>query len=158
MKLPNILTLSISHIATLAAGFALGIYMLPILIAPPAPTESEVQASSQKASYSAEFVKDLKGSDRLHWGEGKVSVGSDFISFEGELSPGPDYKLYLSPKFVETEAEFQSIKSSMVRIGDIKTFDNFIVEVKPNTNIEAYTTVVVWCETFGEFITAGKYK
>jgi hypothetical protein len=59
---------------------------------------------------------------------------------------------------VETEAEFNRLKRTMVLIGEVKTFDNFIVEVSPNIDLAAYNTVVVWCETFGEFITAAKYK
>lgn len=31
-------------------------------------------------------------------------------------------------------------------------------DVPPAVDIEAYTTVVVWCETFSEFITAAKYR
>ena len=79
-------------------------------------------------------------------------------AFMGKLAPGPDYKLYLSPEFAETEAEFNRFKPSMVLIGEVKTFENFIVKVSPNIDLAAYNTVVVWCETFGEFITAAKYK
>ncbi|MDF4687333.1 DM13 domain-containing protein, partial [Vibrio parahaemolyticus] len=42
--------------------------------------------------------------------------------------------------------------------GDVKTFDNFVVEVPQSTSISEYNTVVVWCETFGEFITSAKYQ
>ena len=47
---------------------------------------------SAQAEYTGEFRKDLADSDALHWGEGTVSVGDRFISFMGELAPGPDYK------------------------------------------------------------------
>ena len=56
---------------------------------------------------------------------------------------------------VETEAEFEAIESSMVRVGDVKTFENFIVEAGQGVDIN---TVVVWCETFGEFITAAQKR
>jgi len=36
----------------------------------------------------------------------------------GKLVPGPDYKLYLSPEFIETEADFNRLKATMVRVGD----------------------------------------
>ena len=36
-------------------------------------------------------------------------------------SPGPDCKLYLSPEFVETEAEFHRVRPRMVRVADVKT-------------------------------------
>ena len=64
----------------------------------------------------------------------------------------------MSPEFVETEAEFNRVKDSAVRVGDVKTFKNFIVEVPSTVDPSAYNTVVVWCESFGEFITAAKYQ
>jgi hypothetical protein len=76
----------------------------------------------------------------------------------GKLAPGPDYKLYLSPAFVETEVEFNQLKKSMVRVGDVKTFENFVVAVPAGIELEKYSAVIVWCETFGQFITAAKYR
>lgn len=152
------LVLLVSHLLTLALGFALGIYALPILIAPQAPSATEVQAQASAAAYKGQFRRDLKDSDALHWGEGAVSVGAKFIGLAGELAPGPDYKLYLSPEFVETEVDFQRLKSRMTRVGDVKTFKNFLVAVPESVDVAQYNTVVVWCETFGQFITAAQYK
>ena len=76
----------------------------------------------------------------------------------GRLAPGPDYKLYLSPEFVETEADFARLKGRMMRVGDVKTFDNFVVRVPESVDISRYNTVIVWCESFGQFITAAKYR
>ncbi|EKF9882742.1 hypothetical protein O1D33_003659, partial [Vibrio cholerae] len=42
MKLRTIILRLITHLSAGVLGFALGIYMLPILIAPTSPTESEV--------------------------------------------------------------------------------------------------------------------
>ncbi|MGD9833820.1 MAG: DM13 domain-containing protein, partial [Piscinibacter sp.] len=102
--------------------------------------------------------RDLEDSDALHWGEGVVSVGARSIGLVGELAPGPDYKLYLSPEFVETEAEFMRLKASMVRVGDVKTFKNFLVAVPESVDIAQYNTVIIWCEAFGQFITAAQYR
>ncbi|MCW8886954.1 MAG: DM13 domain-containing protein [Motiliproteus sp.] len=151
------LLLLITHLAAGFAGFALGIYLLPILTAPSGPTDAEISVAKADALLTGEFRKDLRGSDFLHWGEGILSVGSKFISLAGSVAPGPDYKLYLSPKFVEDEAEFNQLKSQMVRVGDIKVFENFIVPVPETIDINDYDTAVVWCETFGEFITATRY-
>ena len=96
-----------SHICTVAAGFAAGIYALPILIAPEAPTVAELSAATAQVQFTGEFKRALKDSDALHWGEGMVSVAPAAIALTGRLSPGPDYKLYLSPEFVETEADFK---------------------------------------------------
>jgi hypothetical protein len=150
--------LAISHLAAAIAGFALGVYALPILIAPAAPSVAEVSAQAGTASFTGRFRRDLKDSDALHWGEGVLSVGSHSIALAGELAPGPDYKLYLSTEFVETKADFKRLKAGMVRVGDIKTFANFIVPVPPGVDPSRYTTAIVWCETFSQFITAAKYR
>ena len=152
------LLLLLSHLGFGAAGFALGIYTLPILIAPPAPDEADLAAVAQSAAFTASFRRDLKGSDFLHWGEGEVSVSSVKIAHKGRLAPGPDYKLYLTRGFVEDEAGFNALKSVAARIGDVKTFNGFVVDVPSGVNINDYDTVVVWCETFGEFITAARYR
>lgn len=156
MKKPLILV--ITHLVFAVAGFAAGIYALPILTAPEAPSADEMASAQADAAYQGQFLRDLEGSDFLHWGKGTVSVGSRLISLQGRIAPGPDYKLYLSPEFVETEAEFERLKPAMVRVGDIKTFENFIVSVPDGIDINRYNTVIVWCESFGEFITAASYK
>ena len=148
--------LIVTHAVALMAGFGLGIYVLPILTAPQAPSVEDVRAGGGK--YQGQFRRDLKDSDALHWGEGTVMVGTTRIALLGEIAPGPDYKLYLSPEFVETEDDFKRLKPRMVRVGDVKTFRNFVVDVPATVDIERYTTVIVWCETFREFITAAKYR
>ncbi|MEW8505818.1 MAG: DM13 domain-containing protein [Candidatus Thiodiazotropha sp.] len=158
MKIRTLLLLLITHGIVGVAGFGLGIYALPILTAPPAPSESEVMAMSSQAKYTAQFRRDLKDSDTLHWGEGTVSVGAKAITLMGELAPGPDYKLYLSPEFVETESDFNRLKPSMVQVGDVKTFENFVVDVPPTIDPANYTSVIVWCESFDQFITSAKYQ
>ena len=50
------------------------------------------------------------------------------------------------------------IKSKLVRVGDVKTFENFIIAVPESVDPAAYNTVVVWCETFSMFISAAKYR
>ena len=158
MKIKKILLFIFTHLSVGALGFGLGIYMLPILIAPTSPTESEVTMLSSQTQYSATFKKNLKDSDSFHWGEGQVSIGSEHITLAGKLAPGPDYKLYLSTEFVETEVDFKRLKASMILVGSVKTFDNFVVQVPQGINPSNYNTVIVWCETFGEFITSAKYQ
>lgn len=158
MKIKTTIILLITHLFVGAFGVGLGIYMLPILIAPTSPTEAEVTQLSSQAQFSATFKKDLKDSDAFHWGEGELSVGPDYITLTGSLAPGPDYKLYLSTEFVETELDFNRLKESMIRIGNVHTFENFAVKIPQGINVSKYNTVIVWCETFGEFITAAKYQ
>lgn len=140
------------------AGFALGVYVLPILIAPMAPSADAVAALASQATYRGEFKRELQDSDALHWGEGVVAVGARHVTLAGRLAPGPDYKLYLSPEFVETEADFKRLKSTMRQVGDVRTFSNFSVALPADVDIERYTTVIVWCESFSEFITAARYR
>jgi len=154
----RLLVLAVTHGAALAVGFALGIYLLPILTAPSAPSAGDVTAAAGKAEFKGEFRRDLKDSDFLHWGEGTVSVSRGAITLMGRVAPGPDYKLYLSPEFVETEADFNRLKAKMARVGDVKTFENFIVPLPESIDPKAYTTVIVWCESFGQFITAARYR
>jgi hypothetical protein len=152
------LVLAATHAAALAIGFAAGIYVLPILVAPAAPTAAEVASSAAGAQYRGEFRRDLADSDLLHWGEGAVSVGPRAVTLMGRVAPGPDYKLYLSPEFVETEADFLRLKARMVRVGDVKTFENFVVAVPEGIDVSRYSAVIVWCERFGQFITAARYR
>ncbi|MCY4181066.1 MAG: DM13 domain-containing protein [Litoreibacter sp.] len=147
-----------THSAALVTGFALGIYLLPILTAPDAPDAAILEESARDALFTTDLTRDLRGSDLLHWGEGRISVTPTRIVHEGALAPGPDYKLYLTNRFVEHEDEFNPLKAEAALIGDIKTFDGFLIDVPAGIDVGAYSTVVIWCESFGEFITAGQYQ
>lgn len=152
------LILLATHGAMLAVGFALGIYALPILTAPKGPDKAVLQATAATALFKGRFDRNLKGSDYLHWGEGEVRLMRDRIAHEGRLSPGPDYKLYLATEFVDTKQGFLKIKSAAKLIGDVKTFDGFLLDVPPGVDVAAFTTAVVWCEAFSQFISAAKYR
>lgn len=152
------LFLILTHLLAGFIGFAAGIYALPILIAPDAPSASQVASMAAAANYQTTFRKDLQDSDFLHQAEGQVTVSDQHITFNGTMSPGPDYILYLSPQFVETEADFNQLKPQMTPVAAVKTFDNFIIDVPTGVDVEAFNTVIVWCESFGQFITAAKYR
>ena len=146
-----------THMTVLAAGFALGVYLLPIIIAPPSVDRTMLADHAKGAMFEATFSRDIQVSDFLHWGEGTVSISPSRIVHQGTLAPGPDYKVYLVTTFVQTEADFLNVKDQSARIGDVKTFDGFIVDVPAGVDVTAYTTVVIWCETFSEFISAAQY-
>jgi hypothetical protein len=152
------LLLLVSHLLVGMLGFAAGIYALPILTAPDAPSAERIAQMAGFAVFTGHFRKDLQDSDLLHQGEGEVTVGDEHITFEGSISPGPDYRLYLSPEFVETEQAFAATKPRMVEVGRVHTFDNFLVEVPAGIDVREFNTVIVWCESFGEFITAAQYQ
>ena len=147
-----------THLATLVIGFGLGIYALPILTSPPGPDKAALQAARSAAMFSGRFDRNLRGSDLLHWGDGDVRILRDMIAHEGRLSPGPDYKLYLAHEFVDTKEAFLRIKGRSVRIGDVKTFNGFLLTVPSGIDVADFTTVVVWCEAFSQFISAAKYR
>lgn len=147
-----------SHLIVLAVGFALGVYLLPIITAPPSVDRTMLANSAKDAMFEATFVRKLRGSDFLHWGEGSVSVSADRIVHQGTMAPGPDYKIYLVKNFVEDEASFLAVKDQSMQIGDVKTFDGFIIDIPAGVDVTAYNTVLVWCESFSEFITAAKYR
>lgn len=147
-----------THTIVLIMGFALGVYFLPILTAPKSLDVSTINEYEQKATYQTEFIKELKGSDFLHWGEAKVTISDDKVTVNGSIAPGPDYKLYLTNQFVEHEDEFLPIKSEAKYVAEVKTFNNFVINIPSDININDYNTIVIWCESFKEFITAAKYQ
>ena len=84
-------------------GFGLGVYFLPILTAEKGLDSDvliELQASAER---SGTFMRDLPGSDAFHWSDGIVRIRDDRIWLEGQVSPGPDYRLYLTPSFADDE-------------------------------------------------------
>ncbi|MCR5884177.1 DM13 domain-containing protein [Rhizobacter sp. J219] len=149
------LLLIATHAVVLAVGFVAGIYVLPILTAAPPAT---AVMPAREALFQGQFRRDLKDSDFLHWGEGRVTLDATRIAFDGKLAPGPDYKLYLAPQFVETEADFMRLKPQMLRVGDVRNFERFELPLPPGTDLQRYNTVIVWCETFSQFITAATYR
>jgi hypothetical protein len=92
--------------AGLMVGFMLGIYFLPILTAEKGLDEQTLAARQNSAERVGVFTRDLAGSDRFHWGEGQIMVNDSHIWLDGEIAPGPDYRLYLTPSFVETKRRF----------------------------------------------------
>jgi hypothetical protein len=147
-----------THAVALVVGFAAGIYMLPIITAPASPDAASLSAIANSAQFSADVRPDLDGSDFLHRGEGTLYVGENVIAFEGKITPGPDYRLYLSPEFVENEAGFTAVRARMVEVGPVRSFENFVVPVPSSIDAARYRAAIVWCESFGEFITAAKYQ
>lgn len=146
----------------LPAGFGLGVYFLPILVASEGASEAQVAAAKTGARLQASFRRDLKGSDAFHWGEGTLHLsqegGQYYFTLDGSVAPGPDYKLYLTPQYVEDEAEFLAVKAQSVRVADITGFDNFRLDVPMSIDPTDYPAVLVWCERFGEFITSGRLQ
>ena len=147
---------SLKFTAGLLVGFGLGVYFLPILTAEKGLDDSQIAQLAQSIERSGTFTKELQDSDAFHWGEGKINVSADKIWLEGKIAPGPDYRLYMTPKFVETEADFLAIKAQSQEVAPIKAFENFAVDVPMAVDVTKYPALIIWCEAFGEFITAAE--
>ena len=145
-----------------SVGFALGVYFLPIIIASEGATEAQIVTAKENILARASFIRDLKGSDSLHWGDGELLIsmedGQVYATLDGEIAPGPDYKIYLTPKFVEDEDSFIAIKQDSHKVGDITGFKNFRTILTVSNELNNYAAVVIWCEVFKEFITAGRVQ
>ena len=144
--------------AGLVIGFALGVYFLPILTEEKGLDSTALAQLEASAERSGTFTRDLPGSDAFHWGEGTVRASASRIWLEGRLSPGPDYRLYLTPSLATDEDSFLKIKDQSAQVGEIKAFSNFSLDVPPGIDVGSYRAVLVWCEAFGEFITAAELR
>ena len=123
-----------SHGAVLGIGFALGVYFLPILTAPKSANLSQIEQVVSNPVYKAEFKKGQRGNDFFHWGEGQLVITNNEIVLKGKVAPGPDYKIYLTKKFVEHEDEYLPIKQNALYVADLKVFENFIVPLDKKIN------------------------
>ena len=140
--------------AGLLVGFALGVYFLPILTAKDGLDGAALARLEASAERSGVFTRDLAGSDAFHWGEGTVRVNRQRVWLEGRIAPGPDYRLYLTPAFVEDEDSFLAIKARSIDIGSVQAFTNFDIAVPEGVDVGDFPALLIWCEAFGEFITA----
>ena len=142
----------------LVIGFWLGVYFLPILIAEKDLDSESIAALSDSVLRRGTSVQGSPGSDDLQWGDGVVMVNADRIWLSGRVAPGPDYRLYLTPKYVETGPRFQTIKAQSLQIGPIKAFENFSLDLPDGVDVTNYWAVLIWCEAFGQFITAAELQ
>ena len=66
--------------------------------------------------------------------------------------------VYLVPEFVAHEDEFLPLKAQSRLIGPVKSFEGFALDIPGGVNLDDYTTVLIWCEAFSEFIAAAEYR
>ena len=72
--------------------------------------------------------------------------------------PGPDDRLYLAPRYVESEAEFLAIKAQSLEFGPVKPFNGFALNNVSALGDPALNTLVIWGEAFREFITSAQFR
>ena len=121
----------------LIPGFGLGVYFLPIIVAERGADETVLAGANASAERRGMFVRDLPGSDPLHYGDGEiidsVENGITYITLQGHVTPGPDYKFYLTPKYVDAKAGFEAIKAQSVRVGDIRRLKISACQCRPRS-------------------------
>ena len=101
--------------AGLVIGFALGVYFLPILTEEKGLDTVALAQLEASAERSGTFTRYLPGSDAFHWGEGTVRASDTRMWLKGKISPGPDYRLYLTPELATGEASFLKTKDQWYR-------------------------------------------
>ena len=146
--------------AGLVVGFGLGVYFLPILIGEKGLSDAELialsAATARQQAWGATFTCDLPASDAFHWGEGHIHLTKDRAWLDGSVSPGPDYRLYLTKDLVKTKEGFEAARASAVQIGPIKAFENFSLEIPDGIDISEFGAVLIWSDAFFPFITAAE--
>lgn len=145
-----------------AAGVARGLSIvvtLPILTTAAAASDAATFAEkSEQLLYRTYFSRELRGSGAHHWGEEDVLITKDEIVHARRLARGRDYKLYLTTTFVDHADVFRPIKSEAALVGDVTSFQGFILDVPEGVDMSDYTTIIIWCDFFGEFVTAAQYQ
>jgi hypothetical protein len=152
------LLLIISHLFFAFAGFAAGIYTLPILTQPEPASPATIASVKKRILYTTYFNPNSPGSDFLHWGNGTVTINRGFIVFEGKLAPGPDYKLFLTKQLVTSKEDFLIERGQAEYIGEVDGFSDFVLPVNSSINVNDYRSVVIWCNTFDELIASASYQ
>ena len=151
-----LLGMTFGLLAGMAIGFPLGVYTLPILVDRSVDRQETQPAQVYSESdRTGEFDPDSPGSDALHWGEGSVRISSGNLVFEEDVrfAPGPDYRIYMTRRFIDNKDGFIRIKADSVEVARLKTFSGPLsFELPPDLNTDEYDNVVVWCETFRMYI------
>ena len=74
------------------------------------------------------------------------------------MTPGPDYKLYRTPKYVDIKVGFEAIKAKIVSVGIIKAFENFGLPMPLSINANTYPAELARYEKFSMFISSTQLK
>ena len=121
----------------------------------PVADNAPAEATTVTVEYAGDFV------DRSHPSAGVASVlgdgsGQRFVRFENfETDNGPDLNVYLST--APPDAPAGDFDDDFIDLGDLKGNvgpQNY--EIPEGTDLERYSTVVIWCVRFGvAFGTAG---
>ncbi len=140
------------------AGFGLGIYLFPFIFPPPAGTDALTQTEQQAAPIATGTFIHADPRDRVHWGEGTVSVFKDqiYLNPNFKVGPGPDYRVLLVKKAgIKTAAEMKRLiaDKQFVEVSGLRAFEGGQRYTLPaGVNVEDYQSVVIWCWAFSQLI------
>lgn len=140
------------------AGFGLGILFFPIIFPPPPGTDVMTPAEQAMPVFATGTFIHADPSDRVHWGEGNVTVFKDQIYLEPnfKVGPGPDYRVLLVKKAnIKTRREvIQAIKNKQfVEISGLRAFEGGQrYQIPDGVKVEDYDSVVIWCWAFSQLI------
>ena len=157
LKKLNVLYL-IASLFFLGTGITLGLVLSPLITAEVSATQKEVNLVKQQALYSGEFDRHQPGSDALYWASGKVYLNENVIAFEGEIAPGPHYKIYLTKTQAFDQHSFLQIKHQSALIGDLNNFGDFIKSLPEGIDPQEYCAVQIWSEQFSKFVGSARYR
>ena len=62
---------------------------------------------------------------------------------DGAVSPGPDYRLYLTKDIVRTKEGFETARASAAQIRSIKAFENFSLNMPDSIDVSDYGAVLI---------------
>lgn len=155
---------ALAALATLAVLVPLGNYLVAPLwtrsaVVEVSPLDAEAYAKERDSqprtppaasSFQARVVSrgDWKGADEFHFARGRalvveVTPGQYVLRVEDfSVRNGPDLFVMLSPAA-------DGYREGALKLGRLKATDGaFNYEIPPGTNLDAFRSVVIWCEQF----------
>lgn len=152
------LLFALGGVLGIGAGFGLGIYLFPFIFPPPAGTDVMTQAEKETPVFATGSFIHADPSDRIHWGQGNVTVLRDQIFLEPnfKVGPGPDYRVLLVRKAnIRSKDEMVQLirDKQFVEVSGLRAFEGGQRYAIPaGVNVEDYQSVVIWCWAFSQLI------
>ena len=158
----KLLFIIIGFLPGLVAGAAIMLLIFPFLFPPPVLNEQINRIDEKSVIASGTFIHP-DPSDPIHWGKGNVTIYRGlqteiFLNPDFAVGPGPDYYVYLSnKKMIRNNDQFEtSVKFEVARL---KSFEGSQVFLLPdNVSTGDYSSIVIWCKTFGQLITSAELE
>ena len=140
-------------------GVALGFFIFPYVFPPPAAADQLADAERSELVASGAFIH-ANPSDPVHYGKGRVSVYEHavFLEPEFEVGPGPAFHVYLVPKAsIRSSSDLKDVM--FLDLGGLRAFKGSQRYLIPaGVNLNAYQSVIIWCERFGVLISPADLK